>query len=73
MDRVQRNKDIQFVFNSEKGEKVLAWLAKLCRYDQTVIGLTTEQTYLNEGKRQVYLEIQRVLNTNPNQVGDTNG
>lgn len=44
-------------FTTEQGEDILTDLMKACHYGSTVVGRDVYETYLNEGKRQVLLQI----------------
>ena len=44
-------------FTSEQGEDILTDLMKACHYGTTVIGQDPYQTYYNEGRRSVLLQI----------------
>lgn len=48
---------IQNTFKTPDGLKTLVWLAKKAAYDELSVGQTNEMTYLNEGKKFIFLNI----------------
>ena len=52
--------DFQMTFGTEHGTRTLAWLAHYCHVRRTTVG-ASEGIEVLEGRRQVYLEIQRLL------------
>jgi hypothetical protein len=59
--------DIQNIFDTEGGKRVLDWLSDNCFEHKTVhIPNSPTQTALNEGKRCVILEIRKQLEKDPN-------
>jgi len=57
----QRVTDFQWVFGTEQGKRVLNDLEKIC-YGNSSTYKSGDNIYINEGKRQVLLYIQKWMN-----------
>lgn len=78
-------RDYRLTFSSIHGQNVLKDLAMFCRARETcVVPGNDQMTYILEGRREVWLHIERIINLNPEQLaelfsggnykaGDTNG
>lgn len=68
----QAKRDFQLCFNTPPGQNVLIFLADFCRAAETCIAIERKgapvdlnRTLVFEGRREVFLEIQKRLNLTP--------
>lgn len=65
---VMRRRDYQLAFKSPAGQAVLLDLAKFCRADETCFQEDPRLHAVLEGRREVWLRIQKHLNLTPEQL-----
>lgn len=59
-------KDIKHIFAGGEGENVLEFLADISGHNNTIINPDSEMlTYVNEGRRQMYMVLLTFLNNKP--------
>lgn len=64
----KRKAAYQVTFRSGHGAEVLADLAKFCCGWETTASASDRDTFMNEGKRLVYLRIMKHLNFTPEEL-----
>lgn len=64
----KRKASYQVTFKSAAGADVLADLAKFCCGWETTAATSDRDTFMNEGKRLVYLRIMKHLNFTPEEL-----
>lgn len=76
LDALEQNcRMFQLCFNTPVGQQVLTYLADFCRAGETCVAIPSEggpidihKTFVLEGRREVFLRIQRYLNLTPRQL-----
>ena len=68
-----RSQDYTLVFSTIQGQRVLADLAKFCRAHETTFHLDARAHAVAEGRREVWLRIQRHLNLTDEQLWKLHG
>ena len=71
----QTCRDFRMCFNSQAGQKVLTYLANYCSAGQSCVYFASEgapvdlyRTFVLEGRREAFLEIQKHLSLSPEQL-----
>lgn len=55
------NKAIKRVFNTDDGKKLLDYLLKTCKYDETIVTGDTHLTYYNLGQKELVRAILKLV------------